>query len=61
LGQKQQRAARVKTYVESNNVEAFKLMNLTRKEYLGMRFQYNMNLLQLVCFEEANRILEFMR
>ena len=36
-------------------------MMLSRKEYLNLRFNYNMNLLQLVCFEEASRILESMR
>lgn len=60
-GAKLQRADRVKNYVETNNVEGFKFLMLSRKEYLNMRFQQNMNLLQLVCFEEASLILEFIR
>ena len=53
--------ARVKYIVENNDIESFRFLNLTRKEFLGMRFNYNMNLLQLVCFEEASLILEAMR
>ena len=56
-----QRLARVKYIVENNDIESFRFLNLTRKEFLNMRFQYNMNLLQLVCFEEASLILEAMR
>ena len=52
---------RLQNFVENDDVEAFRLMMLSRKEYLNLRFNYNMNLLQLVCFEEASRILESMR
>ena len=48
----------------NNNLDSFKFLKLSRKEYLNMRFKFennDMNLLQLVCFEEANLILEFMR
>jgi len=34
---------------------------ISRKECLNLRFNYNMNLLQLVCFEEATLILDSMR
>ena len=47
--------------METNDVESFRFMNISRNEYLKMRFAYNMNLLQLVCFEEANYILDQMR
>ena len=40
-----QRLARVKYIVENNDIESFRFLNLTRKEFLNMRFQYNMNLL----------------
>lgn len=53
--------ARVQDYIEKNDVESFRFLNLTKKEYLGLRFGYNMNLLQLVCFEEASLILDTMR
>ena len=40
-----QRLARVKYIVENNDIESFRFLNLTRKEFLNMRFNYNMNLL----------------
>ena len=58
---KAQRAARAKDYIEKNDVESFRFLNLSKKEYLNLRFEYNMNVLQLVCFEEANLILDTMR
>ena len=33
----------------------------TKKEIMSLRFNYNMNLLQLICFEEATLILDFIR
>lgn len=42
-------------------MEAFKFMMVTRKEYLDLRFNYHMNLLQLICFEEATLILDCLR
>ena len=58
---KQQRLAKVKKFVEDNDVESFRFLNLSKSEYLKMRFDSDMNLLQLVCFEEAHLILEQMR
>ena len=58
---KMQRAARVRHYVETNDVESFRFLNLSKKEYLNLRFDYNMNVLQLVCFEEAHLILDTIR
>ena len=57
----QQRAAKVRLVVENNDVEQFRILMLSRRDCLHMRFNYNMNLLQLVCFEEANLILDAMR
>ena len=41
--------------------ESFLFKKLSTREYLELRFNYNMNLLQLVCFEEATRILDVIR
>ena len=47
--------------MENNDVEQFRSLMLSTRDCLNMRFNYNMNLLQLVCFEEANLILDAMR
>ena len=39
------RVDRVKQCVENNDMETFRVLMLSRKEYLNMRFQYGMNLL----------------
>jgi len=33
---------------------------VTKKEIQTLKFDYNMNILQLICFEEAVKILEFL-
>jgi len=38
LSSKQMRVAKVKEYVESNDADSFRLLMLSRKEYLHMRF-----------------------
>ena len=53
--------AKVKYYIEKNDVESFRFLNLSKKEYRDLRFDYDMNVLQLVCFEEASLILDAMR
>ena len=61
IPQKAQRTIRVKYFIEKNDVESFRFLNLSKKEYLNLRFDYNMNVLQLVCLEEASLILDTMR
>ena len=56
-----QRVSKVKHFIETNDVESFRNLRLSRKECLNMRFHYDMNLLQLVCFEEANIVLDHLR
>lgn len=58
---KDQRVAKIAHCVEINDVEEFRNLNISKKECLSLRFNYNMNLLQLVCFEEASLILDQMR
>ena len=53
--------SKIRQYIEKNDVESFRFLNLSKKEYLNLRFDYNMNVLQLVCFEEASLILDTMR
>ena len=55
------RMSKIRQYIEKNDVESFRFLNLSKKEYLNLRFDYNMNVLQLVCFEEASLILDTMR
>lgn len=33
---------------------------MTKKEIQTLKFDFNMNILQLICFEEAVKILEFL-
>ena len=47
--------------METNDIEQFRFLNVMKDEVMKMRFDYNMNLLQLICFEEANLILDFIR
>lgn len=55
------RTSKIRHFIEKNDVESFRFLNLSKKEYLNLRFDYNMNVLQLVCFEEASLILDTMR
>lgn len=41
-------------------MNGFKLWGVTKLEMNTMRFEYNMNLLQLVCHEEAINILNYL-
>jgi len=45
MSQKSQRIARIKFYIETNDVESFRFLNIQKKEYLNLRFNYNMNVL----------------
>jgi hypothetical protein len=52
---------KIANFVEIDDVDAFRLLFVSKQEIRNMRFGYNMNLLQLVCFEEAVKILDFIR
>ena len=47
--------------METNDIESFRFLGVQKKEVMNLRFNYNMNLLQLICFEEAALILDFIR
>lgn len=47
-------------FVEEDDLNGFRLWGVTKLEMVTLRFGYNMNLLQLVCFEEATSILKYM-
>ena len=48
-------------FVETNDIESFRFLGIQKNEVMKMRFNYDMNLLQLICFEEASLILDFIR
>ena len=54
------RLKQITQFVEDDELQGFKLWGVTRLEMVTLRFNYNMNLLQLVCFEEATKILKYM-
>lgn len=47
--------------METNDIEQFRFLGIQKKEVMTLRFNYNMNLLQLICFEEATLILKFIQ
>lgn len=44
--------------IENDDLNTFKLCQITLREMETLRFEYDMNLIQLVCHEEAVFILE---
>ena len=54
------RTKQIAEFVEFDNINGFKLWGVTKLEMNTLRFDYNMNLLQLVCHEEAVSILQYM-
>jgi hypothetical protein len=51
------RCKQIAEFVENDDLNGFKLWGVTKLEMNTLRFEYNMNLLQLVCHEEATNIL----
>jgi hypothetical protein len=47
----------VSEIIENDDLSSFKLQLLTHEMLMNLRFEYDMNLLQLVCHEEAVSIL----
>ena len=43
--------------IENDNLQSFLSAKLTRSDIENLRFEYNMNLLQYICNEEAVNIL----
>jgi len=46
--------------IEDDDLSNLKLFNLTIKEIEELRFDFNMNFLQLVCHEDAKDILKWL-
>ena len=54
------RCKQIGEFVENDDLNGFKLWGVTKLEMNTLRFEYNMNLLQLVCHEEATNILNYL-
>ncbi len=46
--------------IELDNLKQFLVLGVTMKELTTLRFENDMNMLQLVCHEEAVNILEYL-
>jgi len=46
--------------IETDDLAGIKMWAVTPAEMINMRFELNMNFLQLACHEEAIEILKFM-
>ena len=55
----QNRLKQVANLVKEDELQGFRLWGVKKEEMISMRFEYNMNLLQLACFEEATCILRY--
>ena len=57
------RRARIEHFVLTNDCENFNLLlrDVSRQELLQMRFNYDMNILQLICFEESDHCRCYIR
>lgn len=55
----QARAKKIAHFVQLDDINSFRLLSVTKKELTTLKFESNMNLLQLICFEEAVKIFEF--
>jgi len=47
--------------VENDNLSLFRMLEVTEDEYKTLRFRDNINILQMVCHEEAICVLEYLK
>lgn len=47
--------------IELDSLQQYKSLKVSLHEITLLRFEYNMNILQLICHEEAITILEFLQ
>ena len=55
------RMSKIEHFIQQNDVESFRFMNISKQEVMSLRFKNEMNMLQLICSEEAIAILDFVR
>lgn len=53
------RLNKISHFVNVDDIDQFRFLGVTREEVLNLRFNYDMNLLQLICYDEAIKILRF--
>jgi hypothetical protein len=58
--QMQARAKKIAHFVQLDDINSFRLLSVTKKEIQTLKFESNMNILQLICFEEAIKIFEYL-
>lgn len=54
------RTKKIQHYIELDDIDSFRLLGVSRKEIQNLIFNFNMNILQLVVFEEAIRIFDYL-
>ena len=55
------RMSKIEHFIQQNDVESFRFMNISKQEVMSLRFKNDMNMLQVICSEEAIAILDFVR
>lgn len=58
--QAQARAKKIAHFIQLDDINSFRLLSVSKKEIQSLRFESNMNILQLICFEEAVKIFDML-
>ena len=56
----QARVKKISHFVQLDDLNSFRLLSVSKKEIKNLRFDAGMNILQLICFEESVKILDFL-
>ena len=44
------RMSKIEHFIQQNDVESFRFMNISKQEVMSLRFKNEMNMLQLICW-----------